>query len=210
MSDDQVILVVSNNTAKLKRVCDGLGIVDGHLPIRTRYFSADPVVKVISSSCVLESDLCRVGAIIVLDDCPDVVNQDLADRLPGDSVRILYTRSSDLLEQCIDSGFELILESPDDAAIHENEYGIPRIKEALKCRIWSSNEPECSTSSSTPNLPHNDEQILDSMDDFMNRIMRVRNATSAGISDKDRRAMAESIANELATLIGSDSEHDNE
>jgi len=179
----ECICILSGNRETADKLKEELGCINGSLELVTKYYSAKiPVVIVSSSNQISE----QTGAIIVLADMASKIS-DL--KMDDHVVSIVYADDETLLDHCIDHRFELVQISGNG-----DDCGVARVKEAIKCRMWSL---------ASVKTPAEDEKILESLDDLMSRIKSVRDSVT---DDSSRKKMAESLAFELAALLGSDSE----
>lgn len=119
------------------------------------------------------------GAIIILDSFD--TKHDFSE-IDNDEVKILFTSNEELLEECIDRGFELVTPTCEDEIS-----GIERVLEALKARVWKGSS-EVSAS-------------LLSFESLMDKMQEVR---TTSMSDAKRREMAESIALQFSNFFDSD------
>ena len=200
---DEVIVIVLENPESAKKLEKDIGVDNGRLELITKYFTAYPSVVVVSSIVELDlMDSATVKAIIC--DSREIMNSSFAETMSEDSIRIFYTASKQYLEECIDTGFELVLSASTDGE-DATEVGPTRVRAALECRMWVSADDD---SAETPLLQvASQDDIVESFDVLMEKIKSIRDASiSHNTSDAQRRAMAEALANELAGLLGSDSD----
>jgi hypothetical protein len=152
-----------------------LGVQSGHLSLVTKYYSASVPVKTISEADAPDQLGADTGAIILVQTSPSLLVRFARTNTADETVRLFI--HTDFLDECIDSGFEQVTD------------GVDRVIEALKCRVWSDENP-------TPDLSE-----LETLDTLMSRMKMCRD-----LSDSDRRIQAEIMITKLMELIGSDSE----
>ena len=177
---------------------------DGKIPLETKYYTVSvPVTASVTCPAALSPNV--KGVIVVEDES----NQSLSflRTLSGDDddiVKIYFSKDEALLDACIDNGFELVRgDLRVEADLTDTESGIGRVLEALKCRIWQTDEPS-TCSDSTEESP---EEILNSFEALISQMQQVRNSSST-FSDDDRRARAECVASQLAKFLCQDDSDD--
>ena len=179
----ECICILSGNGETADQLKEELGCVNGSLELVTKYYSAKIPVVIVSSPDQISE---QTGAIVVL---ADMANKISHLKMEDHVVCIVYSDNETLVDHCIENGFELVQISGQG-----DDCGVGRVKEAIKCRMWSS---------ALVKAPAEDEKMLESLDDLMSRIKSVRDSVTDVTS---RKKMAESLALELAALLSSDSE----
>ncbi len=194
-------MIYSNSTELAENLRDRIA-PSGGIHLQTKYYTVSVPVTIMAP---LESGLPEEVKGIILVEDPKIDSAPLLMTLSGqeeDRIKIFLTQSEDSLDACIDHGFELVTYSVGDTDLNNLENGIGRVIEALKCRMWESDEP--STCSSTPQ-ESNSDSILDSFESLISQMQQVR-LSSTSLSDSERRSKAESIASQLAKLLCDDSD----
>jgi hypothetical protein len=193
------ILIVGPSTERASELADAIGVSNGILTIETKYFSVKIPVFLSTDPTEISS---RTKAVIIEDDLTHISKfEDLAD----DAIKIFLSDSEAHLDTCIQRGFEFVPKSASPGELGV-DFGIPRIKEALKCRIWLETQP---SSSATATRIEEPDKLLGDFDDLMQRIKSMHTASKTGLkSDTERRERAAVLASELANLLGVDSDSD--
>ena len=198
------ILIISSDPVVGNRVLSEIAPT-GLLNLHTKYYSVSVPVKM-TPQCPDTLDPSVKAVIVIevgLNDSLRTIKS-LSSAGDDDNVRIYFAKDEIQLGSCIDHGFELVTGLGEENNCSNVDAGIGRIMEALKCRIWQTDEP--STCSSEP-PEENTEQLLSSFESLISEMQQVRNA-SASLSDEERRARAECVASQLAKLLCEDSDQE--
>ena len=190
--DEEIIAIVADSKDRAEKFAMDMGAVDGKYSIVTKYYSVKVPVGVFTRDQFSDPILKTARALILVDDANLLEHS--AFGVPeehNDDIRIFFSSDETSLQRCIDRGFELVLDSD------QEECGIPRVRDALKCRAWT----DCTSAEEVPEI--SPESMMDQFDDLLRRVHAVRNSS---LPDDERRERAAAIATELATLLGHESE----
>ena len=177
---------------------------EGILSLNTKYYSAS--VPVTMMSCNASSLDRNVKGVVVVEDALKTslsVLHSLTDE-DDDVVKVYFAKDETHLATCIDHGFELVPGLGDPSDLSNVESGTGRIIEALKCRVWQTDEEPSTCSDSREENP---EELLNSFESLISQMQQVRNMSST-LSDDERRARAECVASQLAKLLCDDDDSD--
>ena len=185
------IAIIATTVEEADKFADRLGVINNSMIIETKYFTVNVPVVRMTHVDVGRLDSSTALKAVILVGGPQLMSHSLLADAEDDEIRIFFSDAETELERCIDCGFELVVD------MDEEESGVARVREALKCRMWA----EPSTEDATPDL--SEENMMEQFDDLLRRVQEVRNGT---LSDSDRRLRAAAIANEFAALLGDDDE----
>lgn len=195
------IIIVSQSRETAEKIRTIIAPHDCRLHLKTKYYTVSvPVVIATSLPNPLGSS---VKGIVLIDEVSMINAHSLTCSSDDDCVKIFLSRNEAHLDACIDAGFELVTYS-DLSDISDPDSGVGRLVEALKCRLWQSEEPS-TCSEVSPEKPM--EDYLDSFESLISEMQNLRNA-SAKLSDSERRARAEQVATRLSKFLCDDSDDD--
>ena len=189
----EVIAIVAECADRAQEIANQLGVEDGKYSIETKYYSVKVPVITLTGEEVASSQQFKFARAVIVVDSSKLLHHASLDSVSenNDDVRIFFSTDETLIERCIDRGFELVIDRD------EEDCGIPRVRDALKCRAWT----DCTSADEVAEI--SPEVMMDQFDDLLRRVHAVRNASPP---DEERRSRAAAIATELATLLGNESD----